>query len=483
MGFDHFEPLESRRLLSTVTGAQIIAADRKELKYATAQWNADQQTVPALLLADSAAITSAQFATVHNSPQKRKLESDEANAPGIISADQTAITTAATNELPAVTADYKQIAADSGNATALATDNTNLANDQAAYNAAVSAAVTQLQSDQASTQKNIADDKAAIAALLQATPAYTSAVAKLQADGEILTVDQTIADAAGYKVQVSNGDFPGEVILIGSILGVGDPLYGINLIYGEPYGAISFDQPRSSPDTVADTAEINYIQPLLTAAQSTQTTDLSTDPAAVADGRAAVVPGSNQQAQLRLDQTNAPKIQAVDQAAIAPAAANHLGPVIADYEQIDADKGATRKIQKADAAQLAKDQAAFYGLVTAAANKGFVDAAASDAAIAHDKAAIAELLQATPAYASAIAKQQTDTITDANNVQTDQAILTAAQAKLSVDTANAPLVTQTISVTNGSYLSYGLRGGVWNGPVLPSTAAELANIALPTSQP
>jgi hypothetical protein len=53
---------------------------------------------------------------------------------------------------------------------------------------------------------------------------------------------------------------------------------------------------------------------------------------------------------------------------------------------------------------------------------------------------VADLLASTPAYTDALAKQQSDATTDANNVQTDQAILTAANSKLATDRQNAPPV-------------------------------------------
>jgi len=66
------------------------------------------------------------------------------------------------------------------------------------------------------------------------------------------------------------------------------------------------------------------------------------------------------------------------------------------------------------------------------------DEAASQAAIAADQAAITALLNSTPAYTSAVNQLQSDTTGDANAVQSDQAILSAAQAKLTADQANAP---------------------------------------------
>jgi hypothetical protein len=410
MGFFQIEAHESRRLLSAATGAQIIAADRKELKSATAQLTADQNAQPALTAADNAAIAAARAAVVGGSAQQKKLNADKAAAPASISADQAAITAAATNGLPTITADYKQIASDSGNPSALPADHAKRAAAQAAYNAAVSAAVSKLLADQTSTQQAIADDKAAIATMLQNSPAYTAALASQEADGEIVPVDQAIANAAGFKFQVDLNTYGGSTTIY-SI--VDNP---------SPYQY----QALSSPDTVADQAEINFIQPLLTAAQNTQTSDQTADAASVATARSAALAGSSARAALRADNANAPKIHAQDVAAVATTAAGYLDPVITDYEQHNTQ-------------QLALDQAALHAVVAAAEHKIFVDDTAFANAIANDKAVIAATLQANAAYTSAVAKQQSDATTDANNVQTYQAILLAAQAKLAVDQANAPV--------------------------------------------
>jgi hypothetical protein len=294
--------------------------------------------------------------------------------------------------------------------------------------------VSKLQSDQTSTQKAIADDKAAIAALLQSTPAYTAAVARQEADGEIVPVDQAIAAAAGYRLQQDTNN------------------YGLGAGSTETY-TIAFVQ-ITSADTIADQAEINSVQFLLSAAQNRQTADQSTDDAAVVTARGAALAGSSARAALRSNQGKAPRVHAQDVSAVATTADGYLDPVIADYIQHDTQ-------------QLAKDQAALHAVVAVAQHKISLDDTAFDKATTADKAVIATALQASPAYTSALAKQQSDATTDANNVKTYQAILSAAEAKLSVDPANAPA--EAISVYHSTPTNnLALKSSEFLFPVLTS---------------
>jgi hypothetical protein len=399
MGLFQFESLESRFLLSGATDAQAAAAQRKEMKYAAAQLNGDLFYQP-----DEATIAAARAAVVHGSQQQKNLFADQASAQLTLDADQAALTAAVNNGLPTVLADYKN-GADVGK----------LAADQAAYGGAVLAAVTKSQADQASTDQQISNDKASIAALLQTSPAYLAAVAKKQADVALYYADQTIAIAAAYEPGGLSFPFhyssiiawitnPNPIDLKGYLTGLGG-LYGAN-----------------TSDTRADSSEIGFINPLLSAAQHSQ----SADSAALVTARAAALAGSSQRAALRTNNAKAITVQNTDLDLVTSTATAYLAPVIADYQQHNTQ-------------QLATDQAALQAVVLAAVNKVFSDQTAYDKAIAANKAAIADLLQTNPAYTSALAKQQADASSNAVDIQGYQAILSAVDAKLKVDETNAPI--------------------------------------------
>ncbi|HTW93775.1 MAG TPA: hypothetical protein VMD30_03205, partial [Tepidisphaeraceae bacterium] len=209
----------------------------------------------------------------------------------------------------------------------------------------------------------------------------------------------------------------------------------------------------SDADTQADQSEITSIQAQLTTDQATQSSDASADAAAVQSARYATVFDSAQAAQLASDESRFTILLQSDDTTIRQVAARDLTAVLNDYIAINS--GVTIMPAKTPAAlpsryrndsatppvtpqeQLAIDQSTLQSGVAAAVAKLESDKVTSTNTLAVDHGAITALLQSTPAYTSAVAKQQSDATTDSNNVQTDQAINSAAQAKLSQDQANA----------------------------------------------
>jgi hypothetical protein len=202
--------------------------------------------------------------------------------------------------------------------------------------------------------------------------------------------------------------------------------------------------PASDADTTADISEINTIQAQLTSDQTTQSTDATADAAAVATAHHATINGSTQQNKLLADEAAGATIAAADQAAVAATAKANIKTVISDQAKIQLMQSDGR-IPAEDKAQslLATDEAALVRIVRKSVKKLQADQAATAAKVARDKVNVAALLASTPAYTDALAKQQSDATTDANNVQTDQAILAAADNKLATDRANVPLQVST----------------------------------------
>jgi hypothetical protein len=387
-----------------------------------------------------------------NSTQEANLQADTAAAATIVQNDQTAIQTAATNGLAKVTAEYQQIAADAGNAINVANDQAQLAVDQAAYQGAVSTAVAQLQADQVSTQNQIAADNAAITALLNSSPAYTSAVAKQtadqaadnltsQIDQDIVTVvqAQTLQDIQNYGSGISSG----------SVNTTGG---GILSLHG------------SDAQTEADQDEINLIQSQLTADQSQQSADLARDNATVNATYNSTIYNSAPENQLIVDGNTAATITATQQRLIIQAVRSYLPAVLDGYVQLAEDQGHVFALRVTQT-NLNRDQTALRNAAAGAFDQLQSEESAAQAAIAADQAALTALLNSTPAYTSALAQLQSDTTADANKVQTDQAILSAAQAKLATDQANAPSVWNTgaggtLTINGGRSLNVGTTGSL-----------------------
>jgi len=196
---------------------------------------------------------------------------------------------------------------------------------------------------------------------------------------------------------------------------------------------LSGDVP-SDADTIADQSEINSIQSQLSTDQATQATDAANDSAAVSAARHAIISGSKQQATLFADQAAGNTLIGDDQRAIFVVAQANISPVIADQGAILAAQlqGYSSSESRAEF-NLNKDEAVLVGIVGGAVNKMLSDQAAVNAKVARDHARIKALLQSTSSYTDAVAKQQSDATTDSNAVQTDQAILAAAQSKLATD--------------------------------------------------
>jgi hypothetical protein len=434
------QQLESRCLLSA-SGAAILAADQTELSVAQNQANTDAKAGATLANTDAAAVYAARQATVKGSAQQVQFAKDKNASIALLAADKAAIQTAATNGLPTVTDDYKTIAADQGNATALAGAQAQLATDQATYQSAVAAAVAKLQTDQASTATTLAADRAAINTLLQSTPAYTSAVAKQQSDAAATAAtnrtDQAIVNGMQKLLQTDQqtyGGSSGDGTL--SLLGVSSGL------------------PGSDADTVADQAEISSIQAQLKTDQQTQTSDKTSDTAALAAARRATLLGSSQVATLASNEAKFTTLLAADDKAIRLAFNANIQPVITAFEQIAADQGNPSALNL-DQHYLVIDQTGLHNAVASAVGKLETDKADSTNILNNDHTAIDILLVSTPAYTSAEMKLNQDVSVDSAKVQTDQAILSAAQAKLAADQAAAPpwnITVVTGGTVSGSFL-------------------------------
>jgi hypothetical protein len=412
--------LESRRLLSAAsfvpTGARIIAADKAEVAAAQTQAQNDKTTAGNLSAFDNEVVVADRYAVEHTSAQKAKLTADQAAASTTTQTDQAAIQTAAQNNLGLVIVDYEQIATDSGNSAALVGDQAQLATDQATLQAATLAAVNQLQSDQAASQATIANDQAAITALLQSNAPYTEAVAKQTADAAAAAVtaatDAVVLQVMQVKLQVDENTYGSQS---GSSINVGDgPGYTSNAV------------------TAADQAEVSSIQAQLTLDQQTQKTDTATDTAAVQSAKKAILVGSKQQAKLFADQAAAPLLLAADRTAARQAAKADLPAVISALEQTAADQGDSSALAFAQELLVA-DREMLNSDVSNAEKKLQADQTSTQAKIARDEAAVNALLQSSTTYTSAAAKLKSDTTTDDTKVQADQAILAAANAKLQAD--------------------------------------------------
>jgi|GEM_PF-3847725 len=425
MGKFELDQLESRRLLSAtgvghnpisgLSPAQVLQAEKAENTAIKHQIHADQNTYTTQIGADQSAVDAARQAIWAGSTLKNKLTTDQRSAAQLIAADQTAIYTAATNGLPAITADLKQLEADKSNPTAHAADKAKLTADRGIYAAAVSAAVSKLQADQTSTQATLAADNAAKQAILQSSAAYTNAVAKLKADTDAdnlaIDLDNVIAVAV-------------NTLIHGSAVGPTPPINQTGTLALIGYNT----------DSIADRAEIDFIQAKLTADQNTQTSGQSADSAAIAAARLAVLAGTRDLALLKQYQSLKTQVFAADQKSLNAAVTTYLTQVIDDQEQTIADQtNPPAGALDADQTQLSADQAALQSAVLTAQARLEGDLSGYETAIAQTQSDIHSLIKNATAYVSVVAKQQADASADSNNIQSDQAILSAANAKFSAD--------------------------------------------------
>jgi hypothetical protein len=398
------EQLESRRLLSVgmpyhphvsnPSEAAILAADNEEVDSASNQLSADQAVQQAQSTADAAAVAAAKKAALKGTPQKAQLQADEAAAAATLAADQAAVNADATYSPPApspvngsfiVRSSFFDVFAEIPSPPINPTTNNELSGStQNTQQSALAAANSKLSADQTSTQQTIANDKAAVQTILQATPAYTSAVARQQSDAAsdaaIVAVDTAISNAASNQLQSDSNQFFNSE---------SEEVTGLEILEGTPYSA----------------STLTLLEQQLS--QSLNFPDTAAAYGAIASAKKSILASKRRaeklQARLWADQAAAALTISNDNAAVTSAAQSGVPAVITAEEQIAADQNNSYWLSP-DQSALSSAQADLRGAVNSAEQKLTSDQTSTQNQIAGDQAALTSFLNAQPAYAAAEAQ-------------------------------------------------------------------------------